>query len=260
MDQPTESILAHHPPSRHDDSWLARPEWRCLSQGAMWTVHVVVIGELGIPITEHEPEPTDARSRLIARFRACCATYSPTGWASPRAPGPGGSRPRSQTARTAAAARPCLRCRKSTASTWRPELVGTAASRPPTAWAPGRRRRAAGSSIGAGADLVVVAEAEQLAVDPPVAPGRVLGCQPEHQRARSSVARTGRPPPRRHAQSRTATWRTGGGKGRPGADELRAPARVGTAAVAASDRATGGEQWAAERQHDRTPQIAMRCS
>ncbi len=52
----------------------------------------------------------------------------------------------------------------------------------------------------------------------------------------------------------------GGGKGRPGADELRAPARVGTAAVAASGRATGGEQCAAEQQHDRMPQIATRCS
>jgi hypothetical protein len=30
--------------------------------------------------------------------------------------------------------------------------------------------------------------------------------------------------------------------------------------VAASDRATGGEQRAADQQHDRTPQIATRCS
>jgi hypothetical protein len=41
---------------------------------------------------------------------------------------------------------------------------------------------------------------------------------------------------------------------------LLAPASVGTAAVAASDRATGGEQRAADQQHDRTPQITTRCS
>jgi hypothetical protein len=41
---------------------------------------------------------------------------------------------------------------------------------------------------------------------------------------------------------------------------LRAPASVGTATMAASDHATGGEQRAADQQHDPTPQITTRCS
>jgi hypothetical protein len=44
--------LPHDLPNRRDDNWLAGPEWRCLSQGAVWTVHVVVIGGLG----QHEPQ------------------------------------------------------------------------------------------------------------------------------------------------------------------------------------------------------------
>ncbi len=46
MDQSTESISAHHPPSRHDDRWLARPEWRQLSQGTVWAANVVMVDEL----------------------------------------------------------------------------------------------------------------------------------------------------------------------------------------------------------------------
>jgi hypothetical protein len=46
MDQPTKSISPHHPPSRHDDRWLARPHWRQLSQGTVWAVNVVMVDEL----------------------------------------------------------------------------------------------------------------------------------------------------------------------------------------------------------------------
>src|SRR6266540_6738979 len=46
MDQSTESISPHDPPSRHDDNWFAGPEWRCLSQGAVRTVAVVMVDEL----------------------------------------------------------------------------------------------------------------------------------------------------------------------------------------------------------------------
>jgi hypothetical protein len=52
MDQSTESISAHHPPSRHDDRWLARLEWRQLSQGTVWAVNVVMVNELG----QHQPQ------------------------------------------------------------------------------------------------------------------------------------------------------------------------------------------------------------
>jgi hypothetical protein len=47
MDQPTESISPHDPPSRRDDRRLARPERRQLPQGAARTVNVVMIGVLG---------------------------------------------------------------------------------------------------------------------------------------------------------------------------------------------------------------------
>ena len=52
MEQPTKSISPRGPPSPHDDRWLARPEWRCLPQGAVRTVHVVMVGVLG----QHEPQ------------------------------------------------------------------------------------------------------------------------------------------------------------------------------------------------------------
>jgi hypothetical protein len=52
MYQPTESISPHDPPSRRDDRWLARPERRQLPQGAMRTMHVVMVGILG----QHQPQ------------------------------------------------------------------------------------------------------------------------------------------------------------------------------------------------------------
>jgi hypothetical protein len=52
MDQSTESITSHDPPSRQDDRWFGGLErWR-LPQGAVGTVHVVVIGILG----QHRPQ------------------------------------------------------------------------------------------------------------------------------------------------------------------------------------------------------------
>jgi hypothetical protein len=47
MDQPTESISPRTAPNRHDDSWFAGPERRCLPQGTVWTMHVVMVGVLG---------------------------------------------------------------------------------------------------------------------------------------------------------------------------------------------------------------------
>jgi hypothetical protein len=52
MDQPTESISPHDPPSRRDDRWLAPPERRQLPQGAVRTMHVVMVGILG----QHQPQ------------------------------------------------------------------------------------------------------------------------------------------------------------------------------------------------------------
>ena len=52
MDQPTESISPHDPPSRHDHRWLARPERRQLPQGAVRTMHVVMVGTFG----QHQPQ------------------------------------------------------------------------------------------------------------------------------------------------------------------------------------------------------------
>jgi hypothetical protein len=46
MDQATEPISSHHPPSRHEDPRFVRPEWRHLSQGAVRTVDVVMVNVL----------------------------------------------------------------------------------------------------------------------------------------------------------------------------------------------------------------------
>jgi hypothetical protein len=59
MDQSTESISPHDPPSRQDSSRFDGPERRHLAQGAVRTVHVVVIGVLGqhrhqLPTSEDE--------------------------------------------------------------------------------------------------------------------------------------------------------------------------------------------------------------
>ena len=48
---PTEPISTYDPPSRHHDRWLARPEQRRLPQGAVRTVHIVVVDVLG----QHRP-------------------------------------------------------------------------------------------------------------------------------------------------------------------------------------------------------------
>jgi hypothetical protein len=47
MDQPTESISSHDPPSRHEGRWFAGPERWGLPQGAVRAVAVVVVGVLG---------------------------------------------------------------------------------------------------------------------------------------------------------------------------------------------------------------------
>jgi hypothetical protein len=39
-------------PSRHQDNWLAGSEWRCLPQGAVRTVAVVMVGVVG----QHRPQ------------------------------------------------------------------------------------------------------------------------------------------------------------------------------------------------------------
>ena len=51
------------------------------------------------------------------------------------------------------------------------------------AWAPDRRQRAAGWSTRCSPDPVPVSETAQLAMDPPIAPARVLPSQPQHQLA-----------------------------------------------------------------------------
>ena len=47
MNQTTESISPHDSSHRHDDSWFVGSKWRCLSQGTVRTVDVVMIGILG---------------------------------------------------------------------------------------------------------------------------------------------------------------------------------------------------------------------
>jgi hypothetical protein len=47
MDQPTNSISSHDPPSRHEDRWFAGPERWCLPQSAVRAVTVVVVNVLG---------------------------------------------------------------------------------------------------------------------------------------------------------------------------------------------------------------------
>ena len=59
MDQPTESIPSHNPSGRQDDRWVDGPERWGLPQGAVWAVHVVVIGVRGqhrhqMPTSEDE--------------------------------------------------------------------------------------------------------------------------------------------------------------------------------------------------------------
>ena len=52
MDQPTESISSHDPPSRHQRQLVAGPKWRRLSQGAVRAVAVVMVDVLG----QHRPQ------------------------------------------------------------------------------------------------------------------------------------------------------------------------------------------------------------
>ena len=55
MDQPTKSISPHDPPSRHEDSWFAKPDWRCLSQRTVRTVHVVMVGRIVHTVLAPDP-------------------------------------------------------------------------------------------------------------------------------------------------------------------------------------------------------------
>jgi hypothetical protein len=52
MDQPAQPISSHDPPSRRQDNWLAGPKWRCLPQGPVRAVAVVVAGIL----SQHRPQ------------------------------------------------------------------------------------------------------------------------------------------------------------------------------------------------------------
>jgi hypothetical protein len=52
MDEPTKPISSHDPPSRRQDNWLAGRKWRCLPQGPVRAVAVVMIGILG----QHRPQ------------------------------------------------------------------------------------------------------------------------------------------------------------------------------------------------------------
>jgi hypothetical protein len=52
MDQPTKAISSHDPPSRHQNNELAGPKWRCLPQGAVRAVTVVMVDLLG----QHAPQ------------------------------------------------------------------------------------------------------------------------------------------------------------------------------------------------------------
>jgi hypothetical protein len=47
MDQPTDSISSHDPPSRHEGRWFAGLERWCLPQGAVRAVAVVVVNVVG---------------------------------------------------------------------------------------------------------------------------------------------------------------------------------------------------------------------
>jgi hypothetical protein len=52
MDPPTEPISSHDPRRRRQGNWHAGSEWRCLLQGAVRAVAVVMVGVLG----QHRPQ------------------------------------------------------------------------------------------------------------------------------------------------------------------------------------------------------------
>jgi hypothetical protein len=69
MDQPTNSISPHDAPHRHNHRWFVGSTWRCLSQGAVRTVDVVMIGVLGqhqlqLPTSEDE-HPVEQLARTL---------------------------------------------------------------------------------------------------------------------------------------------------------------------------------------------------
>jgi hypothetical protein len=72
MDQPTEPISSHDPRRRRQGNRHARSQWRCLLQGAVRAVAVVMVGVLG----QHRPQlPTapvnpNHASRAFARLAA----------------------------------------------------------------------------------------------------------------------------------------------------------------------------------------------
>jgi hypothetical protein len=47
MDQPTKAISSHDPPGRRRGNRFAGRKWRCLPQGAVRAVAVVMVGVLG---------------------------------------------------------------------------------------------------------------------------------------------------------------------------------------------------------------------
>jgi hypothetical protein len=72
MNQTTESISPHDSSHRHDDSWFVESKWRCLSQGTVRTVDVVMIGILG----QHQLQlPTSKMSIRSSSSRRTVPTH-----------------------------------------------------------------------------------------------------------------------------------------------------------------------------------------
>jgi hypothetical protein len=74
MDQPTESVLSHHPSRRREDRWFGGPERGGLRQGPVWAVAVVMIDVLG-------PTPSAA----VGSRRSASGPAAPAGRCPPTA-------------------------------------------------------------------------------------------------------------------------------------------------------------------------------
>ena len=143
-------------------------------------------GELAVPIADQEPEPAGPVSRSMRRLRACWVAHAPRVGGDPEQVDAAGGdldheqhvQPLEDTVSTVKKSMP--------ARSW-PGCGGTAARFAPTAWVPGGRRAAAGSPDRAGPDTV--AEPTQFAVDPAVAPGRVLPASRSIRRADLAATR-----------------------------------------------------------------------
>ena len=175
-------------------------------------------GELGVAVADEEPEARPASSRSMSRLRACWVSQAAVGWA---------VTPRMCTRRVACSMtkNTYSRCRVMVSRWNRSQARIACACARRNSLHDGPARRGEGSMPaacrigpdGGGADLV--AEAGELAVDPSVSPGGILGGQPHDQ----------------GAQAGGDGWSTG-------SDGLRGPAAGEQLAVPAQDRGRGDEQ------------------